>query len=137
MERLWGRTVAYLRWESSLLRKRTRRPGLRQGRKLKLGRRLATTAPSPTTRPTPKMQRLMELGYVKKITKAQAVNYFSEPIVSKLGLIVNVKRRIIVDALRSGANKKARCPERILLPRTWDVSTMASDLKSLEPQLLE
>ena len=89
------------------------------------------------------MQRLMELGYVKKITKAQAVNYFTEPIVSKLGLIVKpkadgtVKRRIIVDALRSGANKKARCPERILLPRALDVFTMASDLKSLEPQLLE
>ena len=62
---------------------------------------------------------------------------------SKLGLIVKpkadgtVKRRIIVDALRSGANKKARCPERILLPRALDVFTMASDLKSLEPQLLE
>ena len=71
------------------------------------------------------------------------MNYFTEPIVSKLGLIVKpkadgtVKRRIIVDALRSGANKKARCPERILLPRALDVFTMASDLKSLEPQLLE
>ena len=49
-----GRTVAYLRWESSHLRKRTRRPGLRQGRRLRPGRRLATTAPSPTTRRTPR-----------------------------------------------------------------------------------
>ena len=89
------------------------------------------------------MSRLEKLGYVKKITKDQAVGYFSEPVVSRLGLIVKpkadgtVKRRIIVDALRSGANLKARCPERIILPRPADIYNMAVDLKATEPQLLE
>ena len=89
------------------------------------------------------MQRLEGLGYVKKISKQQAVGYFTEPTVSKLALIVKpradgtVKRRVIVDALRSGANLRARCPERIILPRPQDVYNMAADLKSSEPQLLE
>ncbi|CAE7832753.1 RE2 [Symbiodinium sp. CCMP2592] len=48
-----------------------------------------------------------------------------------------VKRRVIVDALRSGANARARCPERIVLPRPQDIYTMAADLKAHEPQLLE
>ena len=48
-----------------------------------------------------------------------------------------VKHRIIVDALPSRANQRARCPERIVLPRPQDVYTMAADLKALEPQLLE
>ena len=71
------------------------------------------------------------------------MNYFSEPVVSKLGLIIKPKtdgtrkRRVVVDAARSGANKRARCPERIVLPRSLDVFAMAADLKSLEPQLLE
>ena len=90
------------------------------------------------------MKRLMDLGYVKKITEEQARNYFSAPVISKLGLLVKtktdgtVKRRVIVHALRSGANRKARCPERIVLPRPQDVyAMMGADLKAQEPQLLE
>ncbi|CAE7542163.1 unnamed protein product, partial [Symbiodinium necroappetens] len=89
------------------------------------------------------MKRLMDLGYVKKITEEQARNYFSAPVISKLGLLVKtktdgtVKRRVIVDAPRSGANRKARCPERIVLPRPQDVYAMGADLKAQEPQLLE
>ncbi|CAE7831161.1 unnamed protein product [Symbiodinium sp. CCMP2592] len=95
------------------------------------------------TESTEEMERLMDLGYVRKITEEQAANYFSGGVVSKLGLLMKpkadgtVKRRIIVDALRSGANQRARCPERIVLPRPQDVYTMAADLKALEPQLLE
>ena len=89
------------------------------------------------------MERLMGLGYVKKISEEQATNYFSGAVVSKLGLLMKpkadgtVKRRIVVDALRSGANQRARCPERIVLPRPQDVYAMAADLKAHEPQLLE
>ena len=89
------------------------------------------------------MRRLADLGYIKTISKEEAERYFTKPVVSRLGLIIKEKadgtrkRRIIVDALRSGANKKARCPERIILPRPSDVYTMAADLKHHEPQLLE
>ena len=89
------------------------------------------------------MNRLLELGYVVKISEEQARSYFTAPVISKLGLLVkpkadgSVKRRVIVDALRSGANRRARCPERIVLPRPQDVYTMAADLKAQEPQLLE
>ena len=89
------------------------------------------------------MNRPIELGYVVKISEEQAQSYFTAPVISKLGLLVkpradgSVKRRVIVDALRSGANRRARCPERIVLPRPQDVYTMAADLKAQEPQLLE
>ena len=88
------------------------------------------------------MRRLMDLG-VKKISEDQATNYFSGAVVSKLGLLIKpkadgtIKRRVIVDALRSGANRRARCPERIVLPRPQDIYTMAADLKAHESQLLE
>jgi hypothetical protein len=71
----------------------------------------------------------------------EAERVFEKPVVSKLGLIVKEKqdgtkkRRVIVDALRSGANQQAACPERIVLPRPDDVQRMLEDMKSSEPQL--
>eukprot|EP00439_Symbiodinium_sp_Y106_P054836 s4095_g7.t1 len=59
------------------------------------------------------MERLVSLGYVKKLTTQEAERYFSHPVVSKLRHIVkekpdgSKKRRVIVDALRSGANSQA------------------------------
>ena len=76
------------------------------------------------------MERLVSLGYVKKLTTQEAERYFSHPVVSKLGHIVkekpdgSKKRRVIVDALRSGANSQAVCPERIVLPRQQNVATL-------------
>ncbi|CAE7468205.1 unnamed protein product [Symbiodinium sp. CCMP2592] len=70
-----------------------------------------------------------------------AERYFSRPVVSKLGLIVkekpdgSKKRRVIVDALRSGANAQAVCPERIVLPRQEDVHGFLREMKRLEPDL--
>mgnify|MGYP001815729493 CR=1 FL=1 len=87
------------------------------------------------------MERLIEKGLVKKITLEQAEHFFDKPVISKLGLIVKEKldgakkRRVIVDALRSGANQQARCPERIVLPRPIEVQRMLTDMKASEPQL--
>ena len=87
------------------------------------------------------MDRLVEKGLVKKVTLEQAEGHFDKPVISKLGLIIKEKldgakkRRVIVDALRSGANQQARCPERIVLPRPGDVQKMLADMKSTEPQL--
>ena len=35
-----------------------------------------------------------------------------------------IKRRLIIDLLRSGGNERARVPERIILPRGTDVINM-------------
>ena len=78
------------------------------------------------------MQRLLDKGFAKRITAAQAEKFFDKPVISRLGLIVKEKadgtkkRRVIVDALRSGANQQAKCPERIVLPRPEDVPLLAS-----------
>ena len=67
----------------------------------------------------------------------------SRPTVSKLGLIIkekpdgSQKRRIVVDALRSGANRQAACPERVVLPRPDDVFRSLQDLKAGERELPE
>ena len=88
------------------------------------------------------MSRLQGLGFVKKLPVKRAEEYFQNPVVSKLGLIVKTradgtkKRRVIVDARRSGANARAKCPERIVLPQPSDVHHSLRDMKALEPQLL-
>ena len=87
------------------------------------------------------MERLIKKGYVKKLTVEEAEKYFGKPVVSRLGLIVkekadgSKKRRIIVDALRSGANAQAICPERIVLPRPEDIHGILRDIKQAEPEL--
>ena len=45
-----------------------------------------------------------------------------------------VKRRIIVDLRRSGANSKSVCPERIILPRISDAIQDLRQLAEDEPQ---
>ena len=69
------------------------------------------------------MTRLEHKGLVRKIRLDHAKELFDHPTISKLGLLIKEKadgakkRRVVVDALRSGANKQACCPERIVLPR--------------------
>ena len=88
------------------------------------------------------MQRLIDKGFVKKLTVEEAEIAFGRTALSRLGLIVkdkpdgSKKRRVIVDARRSGANQRARCPERIVLPRPEDVHFMLRSMKEGEPDLL-
>ena len=83
---------------------------------------------------TIEVERLLEAGFAKKISKRYARERFGDGTVSRLALLVKrkddkaVKRRIIVDMKRSGGNDRASCPERIILPRIQDVSSMGMDL---------
>ena len=84
----------------------------------------------------------IQKGYVKKLTVEEAEVAFGRPALSRPGLIIKdkldgtKKRRIIVDARRSGANHRARCPERIVLPRPEDVHYMLRNMKEGESDLL-
>ena len=77
------------------------------------------------------IDRLIHCGYAIKVKKAEAEKKgFRGTTISKLGLIVKVKengtkkRRIIIDLRRSGGNRKAKLPERLVLPRPADAIAM-------------
>ena len=71
--------------------------------------------------------RLVEEGFAVVLPTGKAQEIHKHGIVSKLALIIkkkddgSVKRRIIIDLLRSGGNARCRVPERIVLPRAVDV----------------
>eukprot|EP00971_Amphidinium_carterae_P090780 1796912-Amphidinium_carterae.1 len=80
------------------------------------------------------VDRLLQLGYGTLLDSDSALKQFPGGVVSRLAILVktrldgSIKRRIIVDLLRSGANSRSRCEERIVLPRVADV---LDDLRSL------
>ncbi|CAE7212170.1 unnamed protein product [Symbiodinium sp. CCMP2592] len=82
--------------------------------------------------------RYLDKGFCKRMSKKQATRRFDRGTISKLALITKqkgenvVKRRIIIDLLRSGGNKRARVPERIILPRGSDVIAMMKKLWQLK-----
>ena len=71
--------------------------------------------------------RLVEEGFAVVLPTNKANSMHKHGTVSKLALLVkekddgSVKRRIIIDLLRSGGNARCRIPERIVLPRVVDV----------------
>ena len=75
-------------------------------------------------------------GYTVKYSKQQVKEKFPGGTISRLGLIVKLKeggvkkRRIILDLRRSGGNKKAKLPERLVLPRPKDAISMVRDAYS-------
>ena len=68
---------------------------------------------------------------------------FGTGTVSKLALIVKekgdgaIKRRIIIDLLRSGGNDRAKVPERIVLPRCSDFTESVRRLWKLKDTRLQ
>ena len=82
------------------------------------------------------INRYVEKGFavIKSVEWAQSV--FGTGTVSKLACIHKVrddgsaKTRIIVDLLRSDGNRRARVPERVILPRASDVCDMVRELYS-------
>eukprot|EP00913_Durusdinium_trenchii_P013258 g12445.t1 len=66
----------------------------------------------------------------------------SQGTVSKLALILkpkpdgSVKKRIVIDMLRSGGNGRAEVPERIVLPRVSDVLRAMRKMDESEPSAL-
>ena len=86
------------------------------------------------------MQRLIDKGFVVKLSQQEIKARFSEGTVSKLALISKVKEsgtikhRFIIDLLRSGGNDKSQVPERIVLPRAVDVIHGIQDLWRMRPK---
>ena len=80
------------------------------------------------------VERYLAAGYGIEVEWSKAMVKDPHGSISKLALIVKskqdgtVKRLIIVDLRRSGANSKSVCPERIILPR---ISDAIQDLRQL------
>ena len=73
------------------------------------------------------VQRYLEKGFCIELDEEELRQQFPVGTVSKLALIIKtkedgtVKRRVIIDLLRSGGNGRCRIRERIVLPRIQDV----------------
>ena len=76
------------------------------------------------------LDRYVEKGFAVLLEKEEAVEAFGVGTVSRLALIskkkdgplgVVMKHRIIIDMLRSGGNRRANVPERVVLPRVNDL----------------
>ena len=75
------------------------------------------------------LDRYRKEGFMVDIDKETVTKEMSHGTISKLGLIIKqkpegVKRRIILDLRRSGGNKKAKLPEKLVLPRPKDAVSM-------------
>lgn len=77
--------------------------------------------------PQVEVQRYLDKGFCVELSESQLQQQFPTGTVSKLALIVkekedgSFKRRVIIDLLRSGGNKRCKVRERIVLPRIVDV----------------
>eukprot|EP00435_Cladocopium_sp_Y103_P029157 s2227_g7.t1 len=86
------------------------------------------------------VQRYVEKGFALLMDWDEVATHFDKGTVSRLALIVKdkpdggVKRRVVVDLLRSGGNLRTHTPERIVLPRIVDVTRMARDLAAKNQQ---
>lgn len=82
------------------------------------------------------INRYVEKGFAVVRTVEWAQSIFGTGTVSKLACIHKIKddgtskTRIIVDLLRSDGNRRARVPERIILPRASDIVDMGDMVKS-------
>ena len=68
------------------------------------------------------LDRYRKEGFLVDVDKETVSKEMAHGTISKLGLIIKqkpegVKRRIILDLRRSGGNKKAKLPEKLVLPR--------------------
>ena len=73
------------------------------------------------------VQRYLQKGFCIELSEEEVRQQFPVGTVSKLALIIKtkedgtIKRRVIIDLLRSGGNSRCRIRERIVLPRIQDV----------------
>jgi hypothetical protein len=79
------------------------------------------------------LDRYRTEGFMVDVDKETVQKEMSHGTISKLGLIVKqkpegVKRRIILDLRRSGGNRKAVLPEKMVLPRPRDAVAMMRDV---------
>ena len=79
------------------------------------------------------LNRYKAEGFMVDVDKETVQKEMSHGTISRLGLIVKqkpegVKRRIILDLRRSGGNRKAVLPEKLVLPRPRDAVAMMRDV---------
>eukprot|EP00435_Cladocopium_sp_Y103_P019673 s3697_g4.t1 len=73
------------------------------------------------------VKRLLEKNFCIQLTENELKNQFPQGTISRLALILttkedgSLKKRVIIDLLRSGGNSRCRIRERIVLPRIRDV----------------
>ena len=83
------------------------------------------------------LQRYREAGFLRDVPKDEVRNNMKGGTISRLGLILKqkpgggVKRRIILDLRRSGGNRKAHLPEKLVLPRPAEALEMARNIYEL------
>ena len=83
------------------------------------------------------VQRYLDKGSCIELTEEQLREQFPVGTMSKAALTLKfkedgaVKRRVIIDLLRSGGNERCRVRERIVLPRIQDVLDTVPERKSL------
>lgn len=83
------------------------------------------------------VQRYLDKGSCIELTEEQLREQFPVGTISKAALILKfkedgaVKRRVIIDLLRSGGIERCRVRERIVLPRIQDVLDTVPERKSL------
>ena len=89
------------------------------------------------------VERYLEKGFCKVLPWEVIHQNFPVGTASKLALILKqkpdgtTKRRIVIDLRRSGGNARAEVPERIVLPRAWDVVQSARFMKEHEKEVPE
>ena len=72
------------------------------------------------------LDRVLQAQFAVSLSSTEVLERFPDGSVARMAIIVktkedgSVKRRIIVDLKRSGANSRARIPERPVLPRITD-----------------
>ena len=82
------------------------------------------------------LDRYKANGYVTEMDKSEGLKRYKGGTVSRLGLVLKqkeggeMKRRIVIDLKRSGGNRKSFLPERLVLPRPYDIIGMARELKA-------
>ena len=83
------------------------------------------------------IMRYLEKGFCVELDENELKQQFPTGTISKLALILkekedgSIKRRVIIDLLRSGGNSRCKIRERIVLPRVQDV---VDSLKYLREQ---
>jgi hypothetical protein len=83
------------------------------------------------------IRRYLEKGFCMELDENELKRQFPTGTISKLALILkekedgSIKRRVIIDLLRSGGNSRCKIRERIVLPRVQDV---VDSLKYLREQ---
>ena len=89
------------------------------------------------------IQRYVDAGFCLRLSDEEVKALFPRGTISRLALIVKckeggaVKRRIIIDLLRSGGNDRARINERIVLPRVMDIIESIRMLRYFQSQVVQ